>query len=66
MYNVFSSCNNVTKEEINIINQTSTPMPFRCILDWDDGNGPGPEPPVGGSDLTLLLMVNCLNGWYNY
>lgn len=66
MYNVFSSCNNVTKEEINIINQTSTPMPFRCILDWDDGSGPGPEPPVGGSDLTLLLMVNCLNGWYNY
>lgn len=66
MYNVFSSCNNVTKEQINIINQTTTPMPWKCILDWDDGSGSNPEPPVGGSDLTLLLMVNCLNGWYNY
>lgn len=66
MYNVFSSCNNVTKEEINIINQTTTPMPWKCILDWDDDSGSNPEPPVGGSDLTLLLMVNCLNGWYNY
>lgn len=66
MYNVFSSCNNVTKEEINIINQTTTPMPWKCILDWDDGSGSNPDPPVSGSDLTLLLMVNCLNGWYNY
>lgn len=66
MYDVFSSCNNVTKEEINIINQSSTPMPWKCILDWDDGNSPGPEPPTGKTDLTLLLMVNCLNGWYNY
>lgn len=66
MYNVFSSCNNITKEEINIINQTTTPMPWVCILDWDDGGSTPPEPPSGGSNLITLLMVNALNGWYNY
>lgn len=66
MYNVFSSCNNITKEEINIINQTTTPMPWVCILDWDDGGSTPPEPPTGKSNLITLLMVNALNGWYNY
>lgn len=66
MYNVFSSCNNVTKEQINIINQTSTNMPFVCILNWDDGGSTPPEPPTGKSNLITLLMVNALNGWYNY
>lgn len=66
MYNVFSSCNNITKEEINIINQTSTNMPWVCILNWDDGGSTPPEPPEGKSNLITLLMVNALNGWYNY
>lgn len=65
MYDVFSSCNNITKEEINIINQTSTNMPWRCILDWDDG-GDKPEPPSGESDLIPLLLTNALNGWFNF
>lgn len=66
MYKVFSSCNNVTKEQINIINQSSTNMPFVCILNWDDGGSTPPEPPSGRSNLITLLMVNALNGWYNY
>lgn len=66
MYKVFSSCNNITKEEINIINQTSTNMPWVCILNWDDGGSTPPEPPSGGNNLITLLMVNALNGWYNY
>lgn len=66
MYDVFSSCNNITKEEINIINQTSTNMPWRCILDWDDGGSTPPEPPSGKTDLIPLLLTNALNGWFNF
>ena len=44
LYDIFSSCDNVTKEEIIIINNTPTPMPFVCILDWVDGSG-GTNPP---------------------
>lgn len=66
MYDVFSSCNNITKEEIIIINQTSTPMPWVCILDWDDGGDTPPEPPSGESDLIPLLLTNALNGWFYF
>lgn len=66
MYDVFSSCNNITKEEINIINQTTTNMPWRCILDWDDGGDTPPEPPSGKLDLIPLLLTNALNGWFNF
>ncbi len=66
MYDVFSSCNNITKEEIIIINQTSTPMPWVCILDWDDGGDTPPEPPSGETDLIPLLLTNALNGWFYF
>ena len=45
LYDIFSSCDNVSKEEMTIINNTSTPMPFVCILDWVDGSGGGTNPP---------------------
>lgn len=69
IYDVFSSCDNVTKEKIKIINNTSTPMPFKCILDFVDGEGGD-----GGDDnnnkkdkeIIHLLLCNALNGWYNY
>lgn len=65
LYDIFSSCNNVTKEEIVIINNTSTPMPFKCILDWNDGLGGS----GGGSEnnvenlLIKLWLCDALNGW---
>lgn len=64
IYNVFSSCDNVTKEQFPIINGDG--YPWKCMLDWDDG-GSGPNPPdPDKNDLLLLLMVNAINGWYNY
>lgn len=63
MYDVFSSCNNVTKEKINIINQSSTPMPFVCVLNWDDGSSSGPNPQPKEDDFVDLLLVDALNGW---
>lgn len=65
MYDVFSSCDNVTKEVINITNQTSTNLPFKCILDWVDGDGGGTKPDKKNNFLIPFLMLNTLNGWYN-
>lgn len=63
MYEVFSSCNNVTKEKINIINQSATPMPFVCVLNWDDGSNSTPNPQPKEDDFVDLLLVDALNGW---
>lgn len=64
IYNVFSSCNNITKEEFPIVDGGG--YPWKCLINWDDGGSTPPEPPSGGSNLITLLMVNALNGWYNY
>ena len=65
MYNVFSSCNNITKEEINIINQTTTSMPWVCILDWNDGGGtPPPTPEKKKSNYALQNIKKVFNYTY--
>lgn len=63
LYDIFSSCDNVTKEEINIINQTTTPMPFKCILNWNDGESGGSEKSDLNAKLIELLLCDALNGW---
>lgn len=62
LYNIFSSCNNVTKEETTIINQTSTPMPWVCVLDWVDGSGGSNQDDLE-DDYIILLLCDALNGW---
>ena len=63
LYDIFSSCDNVTKEEINIINQTTTSMPFKCILNWNDGEGGGSEKSDLNVKLIELWLCDALNGW---
>lgn len=63
MYNVFSVCDNVGKEEITIVNQTGLNLPWVCILNWDDGEGGSPDPDSPKDNLIELLLCDCLNGW---
>ena len=63
LWNVFSSCDNVTKETFPIINAGG--IPWKCDLNWIDGDG-GDGGDGGGTkedDYITLLLVDALNGW---
>ena len=62
LWDVFSSCDNVTKKSFPIINAGG--IPWKCDLNWTDGAGGN----NGGEDKTeddyiTLLLCDTLNGW---
>lgn len=59
IYDIFSICNNVTKEQINITDPC--PYPWQCLMDWDDGGSTPPTPGGREKDLIILDRAGVLN-----
>lgn len=63
MYNIFSICNNITKETTTIINQTGrtqNDFPWKCDLNYQDGTGGGETTPETKRKNRYIL--NVING----
>lgn len=57
IYNIFSSCDNVTDEVFEIVNGYS--YPWKCMIDWDDGSSDLPNNNI--NDFIVLNMCGVLN-----
>lgn len=59
LYDVFSSCDNTDKKKFEIVEGGG--YPWKCLIDWVDGDGGNPEPPNKKDNITpLFLMMELL------
>ncbi|UWG09016.1 MAG: tail lysozyme [Bacteriophage sp.] len=63
LWDVFSSCDNVTKKTFPIVNAGG--IPWKCDLNWVDGDGGsgGDGGDKTEDDYITLLLCDTLNGW---
>lgn len=62
IYDVFSSCDNVTKKDFPIINGMG--YPWKCLMNWDDGGSTPPTPTGKKSNYALQNIKKVFNYTY--